>query len=63
MNPSKADWIPKFLNHFERQELIEDFQDENSFYKALKSVGFIYGVSVMAIPDEQIKTSNLHVMN
>ncbi len=54
MNPSASDWIPKFLDHFEKQKLISDFKDENFFYKKLKSSGFIYGVSVQALPNESV---------
>ena len=54
MNPSAADWIPKFLNRFEKQKLINDFKDENFFYQKLKSVGFIYGVSVLTLIDEPV---------
>lgn len=54
MNPSASDWIPKFLDHFEKQKLISDFKGENFFYKKLKSSGFIYGVSVKALPNESV---------
>jgi hypothetical protein len=59
MNPSATDWIPKFLNRFEKQQLINDTKSEDLFYKKLKLVGFIYGVSVDAIPDEQISELKL----
>jgi hypothetical protein len=54
MNPSAADWIPKFLNRFKNQELINDFKDEKLFYNRLKSIGFIYGVSVFAVQNEPV---------
>jgi hypothetical protein len=54
MNPSAADWIPKFLNRFKNQELINDFKDEKLFYDRLKSIGFIYGVSVFAVQNEPV---------
>jgi hypothetical protein len=54
MNPSTPDWIPKFLNRFEKQQLINDFKNEEFFYSKLKTVGFIYGVSVLAILNEPV---------
>ncbi len=54
MNPSAADWIPKFLNRYKNQELINDFKDEKFFYNRLKSIGFIYGVSVFAVQNEPV---------
>lgn len=53
MNPSAADWILKFLNLFERKELIDNFENEEGFYKALKSSGFIYGISVSILPEKK----------
>ncbi|OAD90606.1 hypothetical protein A7A78_14590 [Aequorivita soesokkakensis] len=54
MNPSAADWILKFLNHFERKDLIEPFENDNTFYDALIQTGFIYGVSVAAVPKKSL---------
>lgn len=59
MNPSAPDWIPKFLDHFEKQKLISDFSDENFFYEKLKSSGFIYGVSIQALPKESVSNLKL----
>ena len=59
MNPSASDWIPKFLNHFEKQKLILDFKDENFFYEKLKSSGFIYGISIKALPNESVSDLKL----
>ncbi len=56
MNPSAADWIPKFLAHYEKKELLS-FKNARHFYEELKKTGFIYGVSVGAIPKK--KLSNL----
>jgi len=53
MNPSAADWILKFFNLFERKELTDYFENENEFYKALKSSGFIYGISVGFLPTKK----------
>jgi len=49
MNPSAADWIPKFLISSEKKNLIDAFENEIVFYEKLKTVGFIYGVSVTAL--------------
>ncbi len=54
MNPSATDWILKFLNHFERKDLIEPFENDNTFYDALIQTGFIYGVSVAAVPKKSL---------
>lgn len=49
MNPSAAAWILKFLSLSDRNELVDDFIDEATFYKALKNTGFIYGISVTVL--------------
>jgi len=54
MNPSASDWILKFLNLFEKEELIGGFKNEHKFYEALKQTGFIYGVSVSALPKKSL---------
>ncbi len=54
MNPSAPDWILKFLNHFERKDLIDPFENGTLFYDALKQTGFIYGVSVAAVPKKTL---------
>ncbi len=54
MNPSASDWILKFLNLFEKDELIGAFKNEHKFYEALKHTGFIYGVSVSALPKKSL---------
>lgn len=50
MNPSAPDWILKFFNLFDRKELVGRFKNEAEFYKALKSAGFIYGISASFLP-------------
>ncbi|MEH6763283.1 MAG: LETM1-related biofilm-associated protein [Aequorivita antarctica] len=54
MNPSASDWILKFLNLFEKEELIDAFKNNQQFYEALKQTGFIYGVSVSALPQKSL---------
>ncbi|MCB0464561.1 MAG: hypothetical protein KDC78_02640, partial [Aequorivita sp.] len=54
MNPSAADWILKFLNLFEKKGLIDAFENDQKFYEALKQTGFIYGVSVSALPKKSL---------
>lgn len=54
MNPSAPDWILKFLNLFEKDELIAAFENDINFYEALKQTGFIYGVSVSALPKKSL---------
>ena len=47
MNPSAPDWILKYLNLFEKKELVDFFENDHKFYNALKQTGFVYGVSVL----------------
>ncbi len=54
MNPSAPDWILKFLNLFDRNELITSFENDQQFYISLKQTGFIYGVSVAALPKKRL---------
>lgn len=54
MNPSAPDWILKFFNLFDRKELVDRFESEKEFYKALKTTGFIYGTSVSFLPKKKI---------
>src|SRR5690554_4527754 len=46
MNPSAPDWILKFFNLFNREELVERYENDREFYNALRKSGFIYGISV-----------------
>ncbi|QAA82956.1 hypothetical protein EI546_15070 [Aequorivita sp. H23M31] len=55
MNPSAPDWILKFLDLFDRKELVHRFENDNEFYDALKSAGFIYGISISSLPERNIK--------
>lgn len=45
MNPSATGWIPKLLTLVEKQQIIEVATNEFLFYKKLKNIGFIYGIS------------------
>ncbi len=59
MNPSAPDWILKFLNHFDRKDLLDSFESNRVFYDALKQTGFIYGVSVAAVPKKTLGSLKL----
>lgn len=59
MNPSASDWIPKYLSILKQHSRSANFPDEATFYKELKKTGFIYGVSLDAIPKESISSLNL----
>ncbi len=59
MNPSAPDWILKFFNLFDKKELISAFKSDATFYDSLKKTGFIYGVSVAAIPKKSLGTLKL----
>lgn len=54
MNPSTSGWILKFLNLFDGSELLAPYENEKSFYTALKQTGFIYGISVAALPKKSL---------
>ena len=54
MNPSAPDWILKFLNLFDRNELTGSFENDHQFYSALKQTGFLYGASVSALPKKTL---------
>lgn len=54
MNPSAPDWIPNFINRFQHKKLVGNFTSPYDFYSELKRTGFIYGVSVSAIPKGMI---------
>jgi hypothetical protein len=54
MNPSAPDWILKFLNLFDKKGLVAPFENDHTFYTALKETGFIYGVSVSALPKKSL---------
>ena len=51
MNPSAPDWILKFLNLYDRKELVGRYENDKEYYKALRKVGFIYGISVSLLPE------------
>ncbi len=59
MNPSAADWILKFLNLSDTQELVTSFKDEKTFYTQLKQTGFIYGVSVTSLTKKSLSKLKL----
>ena len=59
MNPSALDWIPKYLHILEEDGEEINFPDKEKFYDELKKTGFIYGVSMDAIPKESISTLKL----
>ncbi len=54
MNPSSPDWILKFLNRFDKNALISTFNGDRQFYEELRRKGFIFGVSVAAVPAESL---------
>ncbi len=54
MNPSASDWILKFWNLFGKKELVDDYSSGHQFYRQLCEVGFIYGVSVAALPKKPL---------
>lgn len=59
MNPSSPDWILKFLNLFDRKELVERYKDEEELYASLKKVGFVYGISMTILPKKYVGSLKL----
>jgi hypothetical protein len=59
VNPSASDWIPKYLHILEVNNKGTSFPKSEQFYYELKKTGFIYGVSMDAIPKESISTLKL----
>jgi hypothetical protein len=59
MNPSATGWIPKFISQYKKHGLIDYYTDESHFYNHLKSTGFLYGVSIKALPKDPV--SNLKI--
>ncbi len=59
MNPSSNGWIPKFLNGFDPEHLIQNSADHEVFYTNLKKTGFIYGVSVTTMLEKPVSQLNL----
>lgn len=59
MNPSASDWILKFFDLFDKNELFNSFKDELSFYKALRNTGFVYGNSMTLVPKSYKATLEL----
>ena len=54
MNPSASGWIPKFLTLVEKQQITGFALNEFHFYKELKNVGFIYGISIETLPNKPL---------
>lgn len=59
MNPSALDWIPKYLHILDKSAEETTFPEPVQFYDALKKTGFIYGVSLDAIPKKSISALKL----
>ncbi|WP_034258699.1 LETM1-related biofilm-associated protein [Altibacter lentus] len=59
MNPSATDWIPKLLNGFRPEDLLGSNKNEVDFYSDLKSVGFIFGVSVSSLLGKNVSSLQL----
>ena len=54
MNPSSTGWIHKFINSFDQESLLQSHKSSLEFYEGLRSVGFIYGVSIETVLDKPI---------
>ena len=59
MNPSSAGWINKFIKEFEKTSLWSPFDSDLAFYTALKSSGFIYGMSLSSIGNKVVSPLQL----
>lgn len=59
MNPSSSGWIHKFINEFEKKELVSCYESSSNFYSSLKNTGFIYGFSIKTLLPEPISRLQL----
>lgn len=59
MNPSSSGWIHKFINDFEKKELVSIYESSSNFYASLKNTGFIYGFSVKTLLSEPVSRLQL----
>jgi hypothetical protein len=59
MNPSSSGWIHKFINEFEKKELVSCYESASNFYSSLKNTGFIYGFSIKTLLPEPISRLQL----
>lgn len=59
MNPSASDWIPKYLSILSEKPFETNFPEWDAFYAMLREIGFIYGVSLDAVPKDSISNLNL----
>ncbi len=59
MNPSSHGWIDKYIFILEKRHTAFPFSITNSFYNALREVGFIYGFSIGTVVDLELKNVKL----
>lgn len=59
MNPSASDWISKFLDLYSEEHLFEHFDNASQLYDALRSAGFVYGLSQQSILGDNISSLKL----
>jgi LETM1-like, RBD len=59
MNPSSSGWIHKFINEFEKKELVTTYESSSNFYTSLKKTGFIYGFSIKTLLSEPVSRLQL----
>jgi len=59
MNPSASGWIPKFLTLVDMQQITKIWNDDILFYSALKSTGFLYGISMKPITNSHLSDLNI----
>lgn len=61
MNPSSAGWIRKFIKEIDQKSLLEAYDGVNELYNGLKSIGFIYGLSLDSLKPKAKTTLTLTV--
>lgn len=59
MNPSAANWISKYISLLKAGKFALDIPGTDSLYQSLLEAGFIYGVSLRAIPRQPVSTLRL----
>jgi len=59
VNPSAANWIPKYISILRSGHFIKNLSDQEELYESLLKAGFLYGVSLRAIPDRPVSPLRL----
>jgi hypothetical protein len=59
VNPSAANWIPKYVSLLQAQNFEVNLPGDEAFYDNLLESGFIYGVSIRPLPSHPVSSLKL----